>query len=221
MAAEAWKTKEFARLKSELLAMGRKAEGMVKKAIQGLVEHKDSLSRLVIDLDATLDQMEVKIDNLCIDLFDSKKLNSHETRTVACGMKIVADLERIGDLAVDISRTTVELNQQPALKPYITLPKMADRVQKMLEESLHAYVDEDVSRAYAVIREQEEIEGYSREIFDELVEFMARDIFSIYRSTRLLAITRFLERIGAHAANTAEMVVLMVQGEDVRHQRKG
>lgn len=211
----------FSELRKGILSMGKLVEGMVKKAIQGLVDHNDALAKKVIEADAKVDQGEIAVDNICIDLFNSKKLGPHETRSVACGMKIVSDLERIGDLAVDICQMVIELNRQPALKPYVTLPKMADIVQRMAEESLQSYVEEDVSRAYGVIHKQQEIEGYSKEIFEELVGIMSRDIFSIYRSTRLLGVTRYLERIGAHAANISEMVVLMVKGEDVRHQRKG
>ncbi len=214
----------FSDLKTDILSMGKMVEGMVKKAIQGMVEQKNSFAKQVIDEDQKVDQFEIQIDNFCIDLFSrgtarrAPTLTPHEIRSVACGMKIVADLERIGDLAVDISQMVLELNQQPALKPYVTLPKMTDIVERMVEDSLRSYVKEEATRAYQVIRRQEEIEGYSRDVFNELVEFMSRDIFSIYRSTRLLGITRYLERIGAHAANIAEMVVLMVKGEDIRHQ---
>ena len=135
-------------------------------------------------------------------------------------MKLVTDLERIGDLGVNISERVLELNQEPPLKPYIDLPKMAEEVQSMVHAALGAFVESNAEAAEAVIKRDDAVDAYYGQIFRELLTYMMEDARNIYRATRLQSIAKYLERIGDHATNLAEMVIFNVQGKDIRHGGK-
>jgi phosphate transport system protein len=135
-------------------------------------------------------------------------------------MKLVTDLERIGDLAVNISERVVELNREPPLKPYVDLPRMAAEVQGMVHDALTAFVEGSAEAAEAVIRRDDAVDAYHAQIFRELLTYMMEDARNIYRATRLQSIAKYLERIGDHATNLGEMVIFNVRGKDVRHGGK-
>ena len=135
-------------------------------------------------------------------------------------LKLVTDLERIGDLGVNISERVIELNDEPPLKPYVDMPHMANEVQGMLREALDAFVAGDPERAQVVIERDKNVDAYYTQIFRELLTYMMEDVRNIYRATRLQSIAKYLERIGDHATNLAEMVVFMVKGQDIRHAGK-
>jgi phosphate transport system protein len=132
-------------------------------------------------------------------------------------MKIVTDLERIGDQAVNIAQRVLELNREPQLKPYIDLPRMAEKAQRMVKESLDAFVGRDTALARRVCAEDAEVDALKEQIFRELLTFMMEDARTIPRAIRLILISRFLERVADHATNIAEMVVYMVESKMVRH----
>jgi len=132
-------------------------------------------------------------------------------------MKIVTDLERIGDQAVNIAQRVLELNREPRLKPYIDLPRMAERAQRMVKESLDAFVARDTALARRVCGEDAEVDALKEQIFRELLTFMMEDPRTIPRAIRVILISRFLERVADHATNIAEMVVYLVEGKMIRH----
>ena len=132
-------------------------------------------------------------------------------------MKIVTDLERIGDQAVNIAQRALELHREPQLKPYIDLPRMAERAQAMVKESLDAFVTRDTALARRVCAADAEVDALKEQIFRELLTFMMEDARTIARAIRLILISRFLERVADHATNIAEMVIGMVEGKMVRH----
>ena len=132
-------------------------------------------------------------------------------------IKINYDLERIGDMAVNISERALELNEEPQLKPYIDLPRMATIVQQMVRESLDAFVREDVELALKVTRNDQTVDQLHDQIFRELLTFMMQDMKNVSRATRLLFISKYLERMADHAVNIAELVIFMVEGKIIRH----
>ena len=140
-----------------------------------------------------------------------------DLRFITTAMKIVTDLERIGDQAVNIGQRVIELNREPQLKPYIDLPRMAERAQAMVKESLDAFVARDTELARRVCGEDAEVDAFKEQIFRELLTFMMEDPRTIPRAIRLILISRFLERVADHATNIAEMVVYLVDGKMVRH----
>jgi len=132
-------------------------------------------------------------------------------------MKIVTDLERIGDQAVNIAQRALELNREPRLKPYIDLPRMAERAQAMVKDSLDAFVARDTELARRVCGADAEVDALKEQMFRELLTFMMEDARTIPRAIRLILISRFIERVADHATNIAEMVIYMVEGKMVRH----
>jgi len=142
-----------------------------------------------------------------------------DLRFITIALKIVTDLERIGDLGVNICERVVELNQEPPLKPYTSLQMMAEAAQGMLREALDAFVAGDVERAQQVLTRDKIVDDYYGQIFRELLTYMMEDPRNIYRATRLQSVAKYLERIGDHATNLAEMVVYLVKGTDIRHPR--
>ena len=208
---------ELRDLKEKLLLMGGRIEELIKDAMQALVHRDTDLAKKCIDRDHQVNRLELEIDELCLKLLALRQPTAVDLRFITLGLKIVADLERVGDLGVNIAERAIELNEEEPLKPYIDLPKMAQDVQSMLKQALDAFVREDVDLAQEVLNSDDEIDELNHKIFEELVDYMGRDRSNIKRACRLMFISRYLERIADHATNVAEMVIFMVQGKDVRH----
>jgi phosphate transport system protein len=132
-------------------------------------------------------------------------------------MKIITDLERMADQAVNISERALELSEEPQLKPYIDIPIMSQLSQKMLRDSLDAFVRKDAVLAREVIESDNKVDALKDQLFRELLTFMMEDPRTIPRATRLILVSRYLERIADHATNIAEMVVFLVEGKQIRH----
>jgi phosphate transport system protein len=160
---------------------------------------------------------DVEIDEKCVELLALYQPTAGDLRFITTAMKIVTDLERIGDQAVNIAQRALELNQEPQLKPYIDLPRMAEKAQRMMKESLDAYVGRDTALARRVCAEDADVDALKEQIFRELLTFMMEDARTIPRAIRLILISRFLERVADHATNIAEMVIYMVESKMVRH----
>jgi phosphate transport system protein len=204
-------------LRRELLEMGRTVEKRIGDAVRALVERDSDLAREVIDGDRTIDQMEMRIDDHCVQILARRQPVASDLRTVTIGLKLVTDLERIGDLAVHIAERAVELNEEPPLKPYVDLPNMAETARSMVREALEAFVTADADRAERILDQDNVVDAYYWQIFRELVTYMIEDPRNITRAMRLQSIAKHLERVGDHATNLAEMVVFMVKGKDIRH----
>jgi phosphate transport system protein len=204
-------------LKEKLLLMCHQAEQMIADAIRALVERRPSLAQSVIKSDDELDRLEIEIDELCFEILALEQPVASDLRFLATALKIVRDLERIGDTAVNIAERANELIQEPELKPLIDVPIMAQAVQKILKESLDAFVNSDVDQAERVIVSDKQIDLMYEQIFRELLTYMFEDPRTISRCLKLIFIAKNLERVGDHSANIAEMVVFLVRGQDIRH----
>ena len=204
-------------LKEKLLLMGHKAEQMIADAARALVERRPSLAEAVIQRDDELDKLEIEIDDLCYSVLALEQPVARDLRFIATALKIVRDIERIGDIAVNIAERAAELLQEPELKPLIDLPRMAEAAQRILKKSLDAFVNSDPELAEQVILEDDVIDETYEQIFRDLLTFMMQDHGAISRALKLIFIAKHLERVGDHSANIAEMVIFLVRGQDIRH----
>jgi len=208
---------ELRKLREQVLRMGAKVEEIIGGSIKSLIERDSPLATRMIAFDRKINQMEIDIDELCLMVLARRQPVASDLRFITMALKLVTDLERIGDLGVNICERVVELNEEPQLKPYVDLPRMAEEVQAMLREALDAFVAGDPERAQAVIERDHNVDAFYSQIFRELLTYMMEDTRNVYRATRLQSIAKYLERIGDHATNLAEMVVFMVKGQDIRH----
>jgi phosphate transport system protein len=208
---------ELEALKQTLLAMGGLVEDQIRRVMRALTERDDAIAQEVIDRDRQVNAYDVEVDETCVNLLALHQPAAGDLRFITTAMKIVTDLERIGDQAVNIAQRALELNREPQLKPYIDLPRMAERAQAMVKDSLDAFVSRDTDLARRVCGADSEVDALKEQIFRELLTFMMADPRAIPRAIRLVLISRFLERVADHATNIAEMVIYMVEGKMVRH----
>jgi len=211
------KEQEIEALKERVLRMGGFVEDAIRKSIKALVERDRKLAIEVIDGDAIINHYDVEIEEECIRFLAIWQPTGSNLRFVTTAIKIITDLERMGDLAVDICERSVELLDEPPLKPYIDIPRMAEAAQKMLKDSLDSFVARDVDLAVSVCAADDFVDNLNHQIFNELLVYMLQDPKNISRAVRLTYITKYLERIADHATNIAEMVVYMVKGKVIRH----
>lgn len=208
---------ELKELKEKLLYEGGLVEKAIQNAIKSLQERDSERAKGVIENDDIINSNEIEVDELCLKLLALRQPAARDLRFITTAIKINYDLERIGDMAVNICERVQEINQEPQLKPYIDLPKMAEIVQIMVKESLDAFVREDVQLALKVTRDDEQVDQLLDQIFRELLTYMMQDMRTISRATRLLFISKYLERMADHAVNIAELVIFMVEGKIIRH----
>ena len=208
---------ELEALKQTLLAMGGLVEDQIRRVMRALVERDDALAREVIERDQQVNAYDVQVDETCVSLLALHQPAAGDLRFITTAMKIVTDLERMGDQAVNIAQRVLELNREPQLKPYIDLPRMASSAQLMVKQSLDAFVARDTELARRVCGEDAEVDALKEQIFRELLTFMMEDARTIPRAIRLILISRFLERVADHATNVAEMVIYLVDAKMVRH----
>jgi phosphate transport system protein len=210
---------ELKELKEKLLYEGGLVEKAISSAIKALLERNSELADKVIEDDPIINALEVEIDEFCLKLLALRQPAARDLRFITTAIKINYDLERIGDMAVNICERVQELNQEPQLKPYIDLPMMADTVQMMLKESLDAFVKEDVATARKVTKDDQKVDQLLDQIFRELLTYMMQDMRTISRATRVLFIAKYLERMADHAVNIAELVIFLVEGKIIRHSK--
>jgi phosphate transport system protein len=208
---------ELEALKQTLLAMGGLVEDQIRRVMRALTERDDAVAQEVIERDRQVNAYDVEVDETCVNLLALHQPAAGDLRFITTAMKIVTDLERIGDQAVNIGQRALELNREPQLKPYIDLPRMAERAQAMVKDSLDAFVGRDTELARRVRAADAEVDALKEQIFRELLTFMMEDARTIPRAIRLILVSRFLERVADHATNIAEMVIYMVEGKMVRH----
>lgn len=208
---------ELQSLQQLLLRMGGLVERQIAHAIESLVERDSELARDVIARDREVNQLDILVDEECLKVIALHQPAAGDLRFVTTALKINTDLERIGDMAVNICERALELNQEPMLKPYIDIPNMAKEAQRMVHTSLDAFVRRDTALAREVIEEDDVVDGYAHQLYRELLSFMVEEPKTISRATRILLVSKYLERIADHATNIAEMVVFMVDGKMIRH----
>ena len=208
---------ELDHLKQTLLAMGALVEDQIRRAMRALIDRDDALAKHVIEHDREVNAYDLEIDEKCVELLALHQPAAGDLRFITTAMKIVTDLERISDQAVNIAQRAIELGREPQLKPYVDLPRMAEKAQRMVKESLDAFVTRDTDLARRVCAEDADVDALKEQIFRELLTFMMEDAKTIPRAIRLILIARFLERVADHATNIAEMVIYMVESKMVRH----
>jgi phosphate transport system protein len=208
---------ELEALKQTLLAMGGLVEDQIRRVMRALLERDDALAQEVIDRDQQVNAYDVEVDETCVSLLALHQPTAGDLRFITTAMKIVTDLERIGDQAVNIAQRVLELNREPQLKPYIDLPRMAEKAQQMVKESLDAFVARDTELARKVCAADADVDALKEQLFRELLTFMMEDPKTIPRAIRLILISRFMERVADHATNIAEMVIYLVDAKMVRH----
>jgi phosphate transport system protein len=211
---------ELRAVRADLLKMGGLVEHQIAQAMEALVSRDTAKARETIARDTEVNRMDVEIDERCVQLLALHQPAASDLRFITTGLKITTDLERIGDNAVNICERVLELNEEPQLKPYLDLPRMAELAQSMVKDSLDAFVRDDTVLAEEVIARDDEVDQLNYQIYRELLSYMAEDPKTIARATRLLFISKYLERIADHATNIAEMVVFMVKGRTIRHMDK-
>ncbi len=207
-------------VRMDLLKMGGLVEHQIAEAMQALVNRDAEKARETIARDTEVNRMDVEIDERCVQLLALHQPAASDLRFITTGLKITTDLERIGDNAVNICERALELNEEPQLKPYLDLPRMAEVAQSMVKDSLDAFVRDDTALAEDVIERDDEVDQLNYQMYRELLSYMAEDPKTIGRATRLLFVSKYLERIADHATNIAEMVVFMVKGRTIRHMDK-
>lgn len=208
---------ELEQLKTRLLEMGGLAEDRVRAAVDGLVARNPSAINDVLTGDGPLNQLHIEIDNRCFTLLALHQPMAVDLRAIVSAVKINTDLERVGDLAVNIAEAVIRYLRHPPVKELIDIPRMASIAQSMLRDALDAYVRRDTGLAQAVLNQDDELDALKSQVFRELLTYMLQDPSKIEPSLDLILISRHLERIGDHATNVAEDVIFMVSAKDVRH----
>ncbi len=209
--------KELIELKGKALKLGSMVEKAISDSIKTLVERNSALAIETIDNDHKVNALEVEIDEECIRLIALRQPRAGDLRLITTAMKITTDLERIGDLAVDISERALELNEEPQLKPYIDIPRMAEIAQGMVRDTLDAFVKRDAALARDVLTRDDMVDQLNYQVFNELLFFMIQDPKTVSRAVKITYVSKYLERIADHATNIAEMVVYLVEGKIIRH----
>ena len=208
---------ELAKVKDDLVRTAGLAEAAVGLSVKALVGRDAELARGVIASDDAIDALEIEIDELCLRTMALYQPEAKDLRLLAMALKINNDIERIGDQAVNIAESTLELLKEPLLKPLIDIPRMADLAQRMVKESLDAFIQQDAARARAVCRQDDEVDRYDDQVFRELLTYMMEDPKAITRAVNLILVSRHLERIADHATNIAEDVIYLVEGQTIKH----
>jgi phosphate transport system protein len=211
---------ELEQLKTRLLEMGGLAEEHVRLAVKGLVERDREVIDRVLVGDEPLNALHIEIDSRCFTLLALFQPMAADLRAIVAAVKINTDLERVGDLAVNIAEAARRYIQHPPVKKLIDIPRMAGIAQTMLRDSLDAFVRRDVELAQHVLDEDDRLDALKTQIFRELLTFMLQDPATIEPALDLILVSRHLERIGDHATNVAEDVIFIVSARDVRHHAR-
>jgi len=209
---------ELGELKNNLLKMAGLVERAIANSITALIERDSTRAQEVIAGDGTINDLENTIDEQCVRLLALQQPMAADLRLVTAALKIVSDLERMGDQAVNIAQRVLPLNEEPQLKPYIDLPHMARIAQGMVKDSLDSFVTGNAELAREICQRDDLVDGLNNQIFRELLTYMMSDPTTITRAVHLIIIGRCLERIADHATNVAESVVYMVQARNIKHQ---
>jgi phosphate transport system protein len=204
-------------LRTMLLAMGGKVEMMISGSVKALVDRDTPLAERIVAMDHEVNHLEVTIDEKCLELLALRQPAARDLRFITLALKIVTDLERIGDKCANIAKRSSELNKEAPLKPYIDIPRMAHWTEVMVKEALDAFVRSDAELAIKVCKDDSFVDEINDQIQRELLTFMIEDPNAITRSLKLNYVAKSLERIADHATNIAEMVIFMVKGKDIRH----
>ena len=212
---------ELEALQGRLLEMGGLAEERVRAAIQGLVTREPALFEKVLLGDEPINQLHIEVDNRCFRLLALHQPMATDLRAIVAAVKINTDLERVGDLAVNIAEAGTRYISHPPVKKLIDIPQMGDIAQEMLHDALDAFVRRDTTLAQRVLNEDDRLDSLKAQVFRDLLTHMLQNQGTVEPSLDLILVSRHLERIGDHATNIAEDVIFMVSALDVRHHLAG
>ena len=204
-------------LKQNLLKMATLVEEAIHNSVQSLVKRDSTLAQKIFEGEDEINKMEIAIDEMCLRLLALRQPMAVDLRFITSAMKIVTDLERMGDQAVNIAERAASLNQEPQLKPYIDIPRMAEISQSMVKDVLDAFVNRDVKLARSVCERDDLVDELNDQVFRELLTYMISDPKTITRAAHLMIVCRCLERIADHATNIAEDVIFMVSALVIKH----
>lgn len=208
---------ELNRLKQRLLQMGDTAQEMIGLSVKSLVERKDSYTKEVFNLEERVNHMEVEIEEEVLKLLALRQPAARDLRLLTAILKINNDLERVADQAVNVAETSQFLLKEPPLKPLIDIPHMATLAQRMIKNSLAAFVNHDPLLAKEVCQDDDEVDRINEQIFRELLTYMMEDPKAITRAVDLILVSRNLERIADHATNISEDVIFIEEGKNIKH----
>ncbi|MBN2282468.1 MAG: phosphate signaling complex protein PhoU [Deltaproteobacteria bacterium] len=210
--------RELKTLKEQILYLGALVEKSIYDSTRSLLERDSRLAQNVIEGDGEIDRLDEEIEEMCTRILALRQPTARDLRFITTAVKINGHLERIGDMAAKIAEKAMLLNEQPQLKPYIDLPRMAEITREMIRKSLDAFINEDCALADEVRREDERVDSLNEQIFRELLTFMMADPKTIHRSLLIMQISKSLERVSDHAESIADMVIYMITGKNVRHE---
>ncbi len=213
--------RDLQQLKEKILLLGGTVELMIASSMKSLLARDSEQAQGVIASDPRVDAMELDIDHLCVSLLALRQPAASDLRFITTALKIVTDLERIGDLTVNIAERAIELNEEPPLKPYIDIPRMASKVAGMVHQALDAFVNRNSAMAREVLGEDDDVDRLNVQLFRELLTYMIEEPRNVARALRITFIAKYLERIADHATNIAQMVIFLCEGMDVRHTPAG
>jgi len=208
---------ELKGLKAKLLEMAARAEEQIALAVRALKDREEKLACLVLDREEALNLNDIEVDDMCLRLLALRQPMAADLRFITAAMKIGSDLERIGDLAVNIAERTMDLLKSPELKPLIDIPRMAELAQAMVRDALNAFVGRDDVLAKDVCARDDAVDQLNDQVFRELLTYMMQDPATIARAVDLILVGRHLERIADHATNIGEDVIYMVRGKTIKH----
>jgi phosphate transport system protein len=208
---------ELEELNHRLLVMGDLAEERLRAAMQALLERDRGLMADVVQGDEAINRLHLEIDDRCFKMLALYQPMAVDLRMIVAAVKINSDLERVGDLAVNVAEASERYVEHAPVKPLIDIPRMGSMAQRMLDEALKAFVSRDVELAQAVLTQDDVLDGLKDQIFRELLTYMLGDTGKIEPGIDLILISRHLERVGDHATNIAEDVIFIVEARDVRH----
>lgn len=208
---------QLRQLRDRLLLMAGHTEAMIANAVRALVERDVNLARRTIETDHKVNQAEMDIDELCLVILAKRQPMGSDLRFLTLALKMVTDLERIGDLAVNICERAIDLASEPPLGSYDDLIRTADLVQSMVRDAIDAFVHADDVKAQNVINRDDEVDELYHQLFRSILQTMMRDPGAIQRGIHVQSVAKWLERIADHSTNLAELVVFMVNGKDIRH----
>jgi len=207
---------ELQELQADILHMATLVADAIERAVRSLKERDVPLAQEVVAQDDVLDNLQIDIENRCLNLLALQQPMASDLRLIGTALKIVTDLERMGDHAVDIAGVTIRLGGQELIKPLVDIPRMAEVAETMIQDAVRAYVDRDATLADQLARRDQEVDHLYSQVFRELLTYMMEDPRKINQGLYLILVASYLERIGDHATNLAEWIVYMVTGERPR-----
>jgi len=210
---------ELRALRDRLLEMGGLVEKAIAASVRSIIERDPVLADQVKVRDRDINRMEVEIDGACRRILALRQPAASDLRFITTALKIVVDLERMGDLAVNVAERALDLQQAPPLGPMHDLARIADLAEAQLKKALDAFVTGDVAKAEEVMGADDLIDALYLKIFNDMVLVMMEDPKNIRRATSVMFAAKHLERFADHAVNVGEMVVFMVRGKDIRHPK--